>query len=88
MAIINLVALRNKLHTSKSVPGSISKILISNTVGFPAPTDYKSVRALLLKVCELLGSWPSIVETLFRVPVATDDEYSCSRVESRLDWIG
>ena len=86
--IINLVALRTKLHASKSVSGTINKILISNTVGFPAPTDYnKGVRALLLKFCESLGPGP-VLKMLFWVSVATDDEYDCSRIESRLDWIG
>ena len=43
-AIFNLVALRNKLHASKSVSGTtpINNILISNTIEFPAPADGKT----------------------------------------------
>ena len=38
-AIVNLVALRNKLHASKFVSGIVNKILINNTIEFPAPAD-------------------------------------------------
>lgn len=43
-AIVNLVALRNKLHASKSVSGTtaINKIMISNTIEFPAPAECKT----------------------------------------------
>ena len=84
-AIVNLVALRNKLDASKSVSGTtpINKILISNIFEFPAPADCKTL-ALFSVNCWAPG--PLLSRRYFGYPLPLMTSTIAAKMSP--DWTG